>query len=555
MPTCKDSWSLLTNLSHFQVELETLIPQDKGLDLSPKCRGSVQNKALGNWLILLGVSLLGFLPLVGLHHATWDYGIWVHLFRTGEWEAFRSVFQEAGTPFSYWVHLPLQWTSDPFPWLVGSSLFFQGISAGLWMEIVSLFYPGRRNLGFFSGLLFLVLPLNDARWYIPMYQLYLVLCLFAIWILARRPRSFWSWMAAIPLAVLSFNLASLIFVWIAFGAVWVWTNEKSSSWRRRAIAFSPFLIAAGGFVIFKESFWKPTGAYLTYNRPEFSILAPLYSLATPALYLLRIAQVFYDELRAIFSATALMFVFGLTWLVVKKDKEFPGFQPWAGWFFIAAVAWLTFPYVLVKQLVHYSRFGPVLMTELFSSRHHFPSLLGMSLLCLWILSQNFLRGRRQIALALLIAVGFVHQWSVSIELLKEDHKQSEIRRLFRENVDTLTSDLLLIKDETLEWNAMNRPYNAYDWTVPWVESAKNERMLILTQSADWSPIRASILSNPTTRLTSLARQARPCGVRQICALRGPSKPSVIQIFLGLSEHRFELSCEPPITESCEETPT
>jgi hypothetical protein len=156
----------------------------------------------------------------------------------------------------------------------------------------------------------------------------------------------------------------------------------SDKYFARPLFLSPVL-----FLLLKKFLWQTHGSYVVYNRVDFSWLTLPYSFATPFLYLILAAWQSAHEfsgplaIPALVASSAMIGAFALSKgfrNILSRALEIPRAPIWIllGCLMTAATA---FPYVLVRQLLHFSRIGPILMTEATSSRHHFPTLIGFSI--------------------------------------------------------------------------------------------------------------------------------------------------------------------------------
>lgn len=307
-------------------------------------------------------------------------------------------------------------------------------------------------------LLFLILPLNSARVALIDFPYTLGYFLFFLAWNFKHIR-----VVSLPLFFFSFLVNSLPFLYLLVAINLYFELYSSISIKNvRKFIFRKFdyLLLPILFFIVKYKFFTTSGLYKTYNS-NFQIKN---LVITPIHQLIDFAKLDVN----LFLLFLLLFVFNIIKpferIVIKSNFK-------NLYFGILALILAVFPYWILGLTPSFIEW---------SSRHQLLMPLGVALIIAFFISK--VTSSRYLLFSLILSVSILINSSNYLMFYIDWNKQKELISQLQKHSLLKERKLILVKDNTLEYNALDRVYRFYEWNGILKYAYKNEYRFVMNYS-------------------------------------------------------------------------
>jgi hypothetical protein len=406
----------------------------------------IYNKKLLNneiaWLAIAYSIMHGGLLLIP-NAVFWDD--WL-LYRSSE-ATILQTFREAGSIFNLTGHLHvfMQWIGI---WSYKALTFLLMFGSGVLLNFIlkrNNLLP--REVRFLVVLLFLILPFNFARVAAINFPYSLCYFLFFLaWASIDRYR-----FTAVLLFLLSFNVNSLLVFYVLpildlfyrEYRPWTLSSLVRIPCRRPELIAAPFV-----FYFVKVNYFQPFGFYEGYNQNfQFINIANAVKM--------QFKHLAFTELNALVWLSLLAIVIYVFHKRRKTDLAGSDLKLSLLLLLLGGLSFFigAFPYWILGHVPTFNEWG---------SRHQLLLPLGSSLIIAGLLAPFSKPVSSFIASALVFAclsVGILKYYDFVVDW----SKQETLVKLFSQNKDIRSADVVLIVDNTIKINAIRRRYRFYEW--------------------------------------------------------------------------------------------
>jgi hypothetical protein len=403
------------------------------------------------WFVFYLIAHGGILLI--LNAVYWDD--WV-LYRLDPKAIIERFTQQAGTLFYLegYMHLALLKLG---PWVYKVLTFILMFCSGLMLNLILKRHVAiSAESRFFIVLLFLILPFNSAR--IALVDFRYTLCYFMFylaWLLIYRYR-----LLSLLFFFLSFNTNSLLVFYLIPILDMFYRSGKlyrCKSIIEFCIQKVDFLLLPLIYFVIKIYFFSPSGLYEGYNQ-EYNLKNLIY---------LPVFQLF--DLYTTQVNLGLCFTFSLIsyFLIKRIPVDSYGIKLNSRLMFMLGTFVLflgVFPYWIVGLLPTFNDW---------SSRHQLLLPLGGAIVVVATIFQANFDGKLKV-ISIVVGVSLAFNLTTYAGLFGDWQKQLQLITLFSKNEDIKRANLILIKDNTKDINAINRNYRFYEWNGILERSFGNE---------------------------------------------------------------------------------
>lgn len=415
-----------------------------------------------HYLLLLVFYLIAQGGLLSISNSIyWDD--WV-LYRSANEVIISRFTDQAGTLFYLEgpIHIGLL-SLGPWAYKILTLIFYfvAGIALDLVLKRLLLF---SENTRFIIVLFFLILPLNSAR--VALVDLRYAACysiFFVAWALMYRYRK-----TSLFLFFLSFNTNSLlVFYALPFLELFIsdYRFKRNFNFLKFVNNNIYYIILPFLYFIIKITLFKPRGLYEGYNE-NFKLSNLLY---------LPVFQM-YDFIQTNISLGLILILTSISFYLLKdrlnmeidagKDKFNPKilFLVGIGVFILGA-----FPYWIIGLLPSFADWG---------SRHQLLLPLGLSIVftsCLFI-DKNKLS---KLSLSIIVGISLSLNIDNYVGFFRDWQKQTQIIDFLSRNQTITESQLIAIRDQSEEINAVGRQYRFYEWNGLMEFAQNNQKHFVI----------------------------------------------------------------------------
>lgn len=369
-----------------------------------------------------------------------------------DWYFYRSApsdlierLKQIGVMLSVWPYLTIALLNiGPWTFKV-SSFILMLLSAILINNILKRNRFTSDGVRFSIVLLFLTLPLFQVRPIIAVFQYNACNFLFFLaWYLIDRQRIF-----AFILFFVSFQTNSfLVFFFVPIADLYFKENNNINvkNLLNFSIKYYYYLILPIFFFFLRLSLFRPYGLYENYNNDY----AFIKLIKTPLLQLVNLFDL--DINLGLFICCLLLVAFLLKRVNFGQENKqhiTKGIFVGAGIFILGGL-----PYWILGRVPTFNDF---------SGRHQLLLLMGLAtVISFYIARLPAITAR--LTLSVVLAISISMNVISYLDFYIDWQKQKQIIIFFKNNIIVKNSDLILIKDESLETNYSKRAMKPYEWT-------------------------------------------------------------------------------------------
>jgi hypothetical protein len=374
-----------------------------------------------------------------------------------DWVLYRSsshdileTFDELGSMLNFhgYLHLGLLAIG---PWIYKILTFVLMFSSGILLnKIIERHQSIDKNTRFFIVLLFIILPLNVAQ--VAMIVFPYTLCYFLFflaWALMDRHR-----ILALIIFFISFNTNSLLVFYAVPFVDMLYRKGYLSNWKKiltSSIRFPDYILLPFIYFFIKVNYFKPYGLYAGYNE-QFN-LRNIPDLALQQ----------FNDFSTIHVPITLTLAFAITslYIFIKSgilDSRWGRFPK--GYFVIGILIFAlgALPYLILGHVPTFSEW---------TSRHQLLLPLGTSVILLVVCS--YFKNIFKFGLLHLGLLSMVVGASLAIDVSKNKdffidwQKQQQLVQLFSMDSAIKEGALIVLDDQVIYKNAIERVYRFYEW--------------------------------------------------------------------------------------------
>ena len=311
----------------------------------------------------------------------------------------------------------------------------------------------------FIVILFLILPFNSARVALIDFPYTIGYFLFFFAWNLKKIR-----LLALPIFFFSFNVNSLPFLYIlVIIDLFFEKYDKISIKNIREFILLKFdyLFLPVLFFVVKYKYFTTSGLYKTYNSN------------------FQIKNLFITPIRQVLDFTNLNInLFALIFLIlvlnkIKPFKEIVNKTKFENIYLpILAFILAVFPYWILGLTPSFFEW---------SSRHQLLIPIGVSLFLTFFLSKLD-NSHKYIFFSLILSISIIINTNNYLMFFKDWNKQKELISLIKTNSFLKDKKLILVKDNTTNYNALERTYRFYEWNGIFKFAYKNESRFFLNYS-------------------------------------------------------------------------
>jgi hypothetical protein len=372
----------------------------------------------------------------------WDD--WEQFFRRSPFYV-RQVYIDSGRPL--WEGVAEGLLIQAGVWAICFATFLFFFLCGIFVFAVLKTIPVLTSevVNFFV-LLFLVLPVNHARISLVIFDYTSAYFLFFLgWFVLVCYKSTKGFVLGCVMLFLSFKTHSFLFFVLLPFLHFAWLNKiellalKKLNRRHSqvvVIAVMPF-----AYILLRELFWPPTGAWVDYQRP--TVAGVLTGLWPVLIGLLGLSIIGFRHFKKKHTQ--------LSWILL------------VGGFSITALA--LFPYFAGELYVGYAgRPAYVTVFEFradWRSRHQLLMPLGLALSVVGLNELLKWKGKN-IVLTIVLAVSVALNMFWGSQYFLMSHKQEQLVELFKETKSEV--EIASVADQTLRFNGRESTFRGYEWS-------------------------------------------------------------------------------------------
>jgi hypothetical protein len=291
-------------------------------------------------------------------------------------------------------------------------------------------------------LLFLIVPVNHARIAVSIFDYTSSYFLFYLgWFVLVRYRSVKSFVLACVILFLSFKTHSFLFFVLLPFLHFAWLNKidlfefKKLNYRHlqvAVIAVMPFL-----YILLRELFWPPTGAWVGYQKPSIDGLIRWLPSSAP-------------------------FILALVWFLVRrKNKESTDINFVIFWFGTGVTALALMPYFVGGLYRDYV--SVIALRSDWGNRHQLLMPLGLALTAVG-LNGLLKKHLKNLIFYIAVSVSLLFNLYFGSNYYLDSIKKSQVVDLFLVRNDLQSNSELLILDDTKRFNGRSSIYRDYEWS-------------------------------------------------------------------------------------------
>jgi hypothetical protein len=307
---------------------------------------------------------------------------------------------------------------------------------------VAISFANLRRITF----VFFTAPVNHARVAITIFDYTSAYFLFFLgWFVLVRYKSTKGFVLGCLFLLLSFKTHSFLFFVLLPFLHFVWLNKAEllalKKLNRRHLQVAVIAVMPVAYILLRELFWPPTGAWVDYQRPT---VAGVFTGLWPVLIgLLGLSIIGFRHFKKKHTQ--------LSWILL------------VGGFSITALA--LFPYFAGELYVGYAgRPAYVTVFEFradWRSRHQLLMPLGLALSVVGLNDLLKWKGKNIVAsFVLVVSVALNMFWGSQYFLMS--HKQEQLVELFKETKGEV--EIASVADQTLRFNGRESTFRGYEWS-------------------------------------------------------------------------------------------
>ena len=380
------------------------------------------------------------------------------LFNTSEKTIF-STFKQAGGSFFNFTAI-LHTTIIPFGiWIYRILTFLLFFLTGLlFFKILLNNKRINADTAKFIVILFLVLPFNSARVALIDFPYTIGYFLFFLAWRFKKIRLF-----SLPVFFFSFNVNSLPFLYllVIFDLYFDKADDINVvNVKSFLVNKIDYILLPCAFFFIKYKYFVTSGLYNTYNS-NFQIKN---LVLTPIRQFIDFTHLDLNLFFLVCCILILNIFKPFNHIVIKSNYS-------NIYIAILAIVLAVFPYWILGLTPSFFDW---------SSRHQLLMPLGLSLIITYFLSKT--ETNRYIYFTFFLSFSIVINATNYFNFWKDWNKQKELISVLKINPSLKDKKLILVKDNTLDYNALNRPYRFYEWNGLFKYAYNNESRFVLNYS-------------------------------------------------------------------------
>ena len=329
------------------------------------------------------------------------------------------------------------------PWSIRilTSLIFFIVSFFLFKNLISNLVLTKHQIKFLT-LLFLLVPVNHARISLSVFQYTMSYFLFYLgWFVLVRYKSTKGFVLGCVMLFLSFKTHSFLFFVLLPFLHFAWLNKiellafKKLNHRHLQVAVIAVMPVA--YILLRELFWPPTGAWVGYQKPSIDGLIRWLPSSAP-------------------------FILALVWFLVRrKNKESTDINFVIFWFGTGVIALALMPYFVGGLFRDYV--SVIALRSDWGSRHQLLMPLGLALTAVG-LNGLLKRHLKNLIFYMAVSVSLLFNSYFGSNYYLDSVKKSQVVDLFLVRNDLQSNSELVILDDTKRFNGRGSTYRDYEWS-------------------------------------------------------------------------------------------
>ena len=328
-------------------------------------------------------------------------------------------------------------------WAVTLATFFVFMACSLFVYLIL-----RQGLIFEDSnvrllvLLFLIVPVNHARIAIAIFDYTSSYFLFYFgWFVLVRYKSTKGFVLGCVMLFLSFKTHSFLFFVLLPFLHFAWLNKTElltfKKLNRRHLQVAVIAVMPVAYILLRELFWPPTGAWVGYQKPSIDGLIRWLPSSAP-------------------------FILALVWFLVRrKNKESTDINFVIFWFGTGVIALALMPYFVGGLFRDYV--SVIALRSDWGSRHQLLMPLGLALTAVG-LNGLLKRHLKNLIFYMAVSVSLLFNSYFGSNYYLDSVKKSQVVDLFLVRNDLQSNSELVILDDTKRFNGRGSTYRDYEWS-------------------------------------------------------------------------------------------
>ncbi len=291
-------------------------------------------------------------------------------------------------------------------------------------------------------LLFLIVPVNHARIAVAIFDYTSSYFLFFLgWFVLVRYKSTKGFVLGCVMLFLSFKTHSFLFFVLLPFLHFVWLNKAEllafKKLNHRHLQVAVIAVMPVAYILLRELFWPPTGAWVGYQRPTVHGLIRWLPSTAP-------------------------FILGLIWFLVRrKNKESTDINFVIFWFGTGVTALALMPYFVGGLFPDYV--SVIALRSDWGNRHQLLMPLGLALTAVG-LNELLRKYLKNLIFYMAVSVSLLFNSYFGSNYYLDSIKKSQVVDLFVARNDFQPNSELVILDDTKRFNGRGSTYRDFEWS-------------------------------------------------------------------------------------------